>query len=162
MAQENKDRADRNREDRPEKQHRQPKALGWTPDEIAQVLKAAELLKRKGSAQKINVAAFSGEIGLSRKNAYKHKKNHEHTLSDLQQRVEELQAQKSAAAEAIALLEKQLEEAELSEKLRLIMRELIIDYQKKEPVNKRRRRKLIEKYNRLCRSLAVEPLPLWE
>lgn len=134
---------------------------GWTPEEIAQVLKTAELLKQKGSAQKINVAAFSNEIGLSRKNAYKHKHNHEESAESLKQQLENLQARHNADAEKIRLLEKQLEQAEVSEKLRLVMRELIIDYQKKEPMSRPRRRKLIAKYNRLCRSLGLEPLSLW-
>jgi phage gp16-like protein len=136
---------------------------GWTPEEIAQVLKTAELLKQKGSAQKINVAAFSGEIGLSRKNAYKHKHNHEQLAETLKQQLESLQSQHAADAEKIRLLENQLEQAEVSEKLRLVMRELIIDYQKKEPANRPRRRKLIAKYNRPERSghsLGLAPLSL--
>jgi hypothetical protein len=139
-----------------------PKDSQWTPEEIAQVLKTAELLKQKGSAQKINVAVFSSEIGLSRKNAYKHKHNHEQSAESLKQKLESLQAQHDADAEKIRLLENQLERAEVSEKLRLVMRELIIDYQKKEPANTPRRRRLIGEYCRLSRSLGLEPLSLWE
>lgn len=133
----------------------------WTPEEIAQVLKTAELLKQKGSTQKINVATFSSEIGLSRKNAYKHKNNHEQSAESLKRQLESLQAQHDADAEKIRLLEKQLKQAEVSEKLRLVMRELIVDYQKKESASRPRHRKLIAKYNRLCRSLGLEPLKLW-
>ena len=130
----------------------------WTADEIAHVLKTAELLKQKGSAQKLNVAALCDEIGISRKNAYKHKNNHEYTESDLQQQLQELETQHDCDAQKIRLLEERLAEADLHDKLRLVMRELIIDLQKKDAGSKRRRQKLIEKYNRLSASLGQRPL----
>lgn len=138
------------------------KTREWTPDEIAHVLQIAELLRRKGVGQKINVAAFCQEIGLSRKNAYKHKKQHEQSLLSLQQQLEQLRAQHDADTEKIRLLETRLKKAELGEKLRLVMRELIIDYQKKEPGPTPKRRKLLDRCNKLRRSLGLEPLNLWE
>lgn len=133
-------------------------ASSWTPEEIAQVLKAAELLKQKDSAQKLNVAALCEEIGVSRKNAYKHKKNHEQVQSGTQKQFQELAAQHNSDAEKIRLLEERLEQADLHEKLRLVMRELIIDLQKKEPDSMPKRQRLIEKYNQLSISLGQKPL----
>jgi len=130
----------------------------WTPDEIAHVLKAAELLNQKDSAQKLNVAALCEEIGISRKNAYKHKKGQARVESSMQQHLQELAAQHDSDAEKIRLLEARLEQADLHEKLRLVMRELIIDHQKKEPDPTRRRQRLIAEYNRLSTSLGQKPL----
>jgi len=129
----------------------------WAPDEIAQVLKTAELLKQKDSAQTLNVAALCEEIGISRKNAYKHKKSHAHVESSVQQQLQEIQAQHDADVEKIRLLEERLEQADLHEKLRLVMRELIIDYQKKEPDPTHKRQRLTEKYNQLSTSLGQKP-----
>jgi len=129
----------------------------WTPDEIAHVLKAAELLNQKDSAQKLNVAALCEEIGISRKNAYKHKKNHAHVQSDTQKQLQELAAQHDSDVEKIRLLEARLEQADLHEKLRLVMRELIIDLQKKEPDSMHKRQRLIAEYSRLSTSLGQKP-----
>ncbi|MCI0691709.1 hypothetical protein L0337_06830 [candidate division KSB1 bacterium] len=132
-------------------------ASSWTPEEIAQVLKTAELLKQKDAAQKLNVAALCEEMGISRKNAYKHKKNHEHVRSDTQKQLQELAAQHDSDVEKIRLLEAHLEQADLHEKLRLVMRELIIDLQKKEPDPTPKRQRLIAEYNRLSTSLGQKP-----
>jgi len=129
----------------------------WTPDEIAHVLKAAELLNQKDSAQKLNVAALCEEMGISRKNAYKHKKNHEQVQSGTQKQLQELAAQHNSDAEKVRLLETRLEQADLHEKLRLVMRELIIDYQKKEPDPTHKRQGLIAEYSRLSTSLGQKP-----
>jgi hypothetical protein len=129
----------------------------WTPDEIAHVLKTAELLNQKGSAQKLNVAALCDEIGISRKNAYKHKKNHEHTQSDTQKQLDAFAAQHDAEVEKVRLLEERLAQADLHEKLRLVMRELIIDLQKKEAGSRPKRQRLIAEYNRLSTSLGQTP-----
>lgn len=129
----------------------------WTPDEIAQVLKTAELLKQKDCTQTLNVAALCDEIGISRKNAYKHKKNHAHGQSDTQKQLEALAAQHDVDVEKIRLLEERLEQADLHEKLRLVMRELIIDLQKKEAGSRPKRQRLIAEYNRLSTSLGQKP-----
>ena len=47
----------------------------YTKKEIAAILQTAELLKRKGSSERINISQFCREAGISRKNAYKHKRN---------------------------------------------------------------------------------------
>jgi ABC-type Fe3+/spermidine/putrescine transport system ATPase subunit len=130
----------------------------WTPADIAHVLKTAELLNQKGSAQKLNVAALCEEIGISRKNAYKHKKHHEHVQSDTQKQRQALAAQHNSDVEKIRLLEERLEQADLHEKLRLVMRELIIDLQKKDLGSRPKRQKLIEKCNQLSTFLGQKPL----
>ena len=56
----------------------------WNSAEIAYVLKAAELLKREATFPKINISRFCNEIGISRKNAYKHKNKFEQLLEGLQ------------------------------------------------------------------------------
>lgn len=103
----------------------------WTHEEIGQVLKVAELLNRKSPGQKFNVSAFCEEIGLSRKNAYKHKRHYEEEITRLRQQLAQLQEQHSADVEKTRLLEARLAEAERNEKLQAVMRELIQDSQKK-------------------------------
>lgn len=132
----------------------------WTSEEIAQILKAAELFRQKGATQKFNVAAFCDEVGISRKNAYKHKKKYENTLSGLQLQLEALLKQHDCDAEKIRLLQERVEQVDMNEKLRLVMRELIVDYQKKDSGRMPRRQRLIDKYNRLSKSLGQEPLNL--
>jgi len=134
----------------------------WTPEEIAQILKAAELLRAKRAGQRLNVVAFCRQIGLSRKNAYKHKRHYEKTVSSLRHELEHVRAQRDGDVEKIRLLERRLEQAEQEEKLRLVMRELIQDYQKKEPGWTRKRQRLLDEYNRVCQCLGLAPLSLWE
>jgi hypothetical protein len=117
--------------------HQHKTEMTWSYEEIAQVLKAAEFLKSKGSTIKLNVSAFCQEIGLSRKNAYKDN-------------------------EKIRLLETRLAEAEKHEKLRLVLCDLVDDYQKKEPGWTPRRQRLLDESNRISASLGLEPLSLWD
>ncbi len=46
----------------------------YTSEEISAVLNSAEILHNKGATEKINISRFCKEAGISRKNAYKHKK----------------------------------------------------------------------------------------
>lgn len=134
----------------------------WRPEEIAQVLKTAEILQQKGSVLKINVSSFCAEIGLSRKNAYKHKRHFEENQSAMAAQWAGLSEQHQQDLEKIRLLEARLAEAEIHQHLRGVLRELVIDYQKKEPGQTPKRQRLLEKYNRISASLGVEPLTLWE
>jgi len=56
-------------------------------EEISAVLHTAEILKRSGFSEKINVSRFCEEAGISRKNAYKHKKNIDVSVDSLAQKV---------------------------------------------------------------------------
>jgi hypothetical protein len=136
--------------------------MTWSYEEIAQVLKAAELLKRKGSTIKLNVSAFCHQIGLSRKNAYKHKRHFEQNTDHLRQQLAELKEAHSHDSEKIRLLETRLAEAEKHEKLRLVLHDLVQDYQKKEPGWTPRRQRLLDESNRISASLGLEPLSLWD
>jgi len=134
----------------------------WSAEEIAQVLKTAEILHRKGATHKLNIRAFCQEIGLSRKNAYKHKRRFDQESASLRQQLADLQSLHSSDGEKIRLLELRLAEAEKQEKLRLVLRDLVQDYQKKEPSWTRKRQRLLDESNRISASLGLEPLNLWE
>jgi len=134
----------------------------WTSDEIAQVLKTAEMLRHKGSALKLNVSSFCAEVGLSRKNAYKHKRHFEKNQSAVAAQWSELNEQHQRDLEKIRLLEARLAEAEIHQHLRAVLRELVIDYQKKEPGKTPKRQRLLDKYNHISHSLGLAPLSLWE
>lgn len=142
--------------------HQSKTELTWSNEDIAQVLKTAELLKKNGSVIKLNVSAFCHQIGLSRKNAYKHKRHFDQSSASLRRQLAELKAVHSSDSEKIRLLETRLAEAEKHEKLRLVLRELVQDYQKKEPGWTPRRQRLLDESNRISASLGLEPLSLWE
>jgi hypothetical protein len=142
--------------------HQHKTEMTWSYEEIAQVLKAAEFLKSKGSTIKLNVSAFCQEIGLSRKNAYKHKRHFDQDSVSLRQQLAELQSTHNSDNEKIRLLETRLAEAEKHEKLRLVLCDLVDDYQKKEPGWTPRRQRLLDESNRISASLGLEPLSLWD
>lgn len=105
----------------------------WTQEEIAQVLKTADLLRHKSKKQRLNIRDFCEEIGLSRKNAYKHKRHYETEIAEIKQQLAQIKEEHNRDIEKNRLLEQRLAEAERKEKLIDLMRALIQDYQKKSP-----------------------------
>ena len=61
----------------------------FSKEEISAVLHVAEILKKKGSSEKINVSRFCKEAGISRKNAYKHKKKINISVDSLEEKIQE-------------------------------------------------------------------------
>ena len=134
----------------------------YTKEEISQILRTAEILKTKGSAEKLNVSAFCKEAGISRKNAYKHKKHIDPSLNAVQQKLQQLEAEKAELEEKLYHAEERAREVDLVWKCRYILVELNRDYKKNGPGRTPRRLKLIADYNRISSSLGFERLSCWE
>jgi len=119
----------------------------YTKKEIALVLQTAELLNKKQSAEHINVSQFCKEVGISRKNAYKHKNNIDFSEEASQARVSELEKAKSEIEHKLELAEARIQDVDLKDELIGFLREYNLN--KKNP---KRQRELIESYNKLAAS----------
>lgn len=117
----------------------------YTKEEIALVLKAAELLKNKQSTEHINVSQFCKEAGISRKNAYKHKNKIDFSEEAYQARVLELEKAIGEIEQKLELAEVRLQDADLKDDLLGFLREYNLN--KKNP---NRQKELIENYNKLA------------
>jgi hypothetical protein len=128
----------------------------FTPDEIAQTLQTAELLKEKGSSQKINVQQFCEEAGISRKNAYKHKNNR--SPEAFQEVIDSLQQAKETAEEQLKLALKLAEQADVYKRLFDLSVLIRLEAKKNNFRLTERRRKLIDEFNSIAGSHGINLL----
>ncbi|MEA3298133.1 MAG: hypothetical protein U9Q31_01315 [Chloroflexota bacterium] len=133
-----------------------------TKEEIAAILHAAEILKQKGFSEKINVSAFCREAGISRKNAYKHKKKINVTVSSLEDMNQRLQQQKQEVEQKLHHAEKRARQADLYWELRNILVTLNADIKKNGSAWTPERQKLTDEYNRISSLLGQEPHNFWD
>jgi hypothetical protein len=131
-------------------------------EEISAVLHAAEILKRNGFSEQINVSRFCEQAGISRKNAYKHKKKINVSVDSLEQKVRHLQQEKHEIADKLELAEKRAREADLYWELRNILVALNHDAKKNKRARSGKRQELINEYNRISALLGLEPLGSWD
>jgi len=134
----------------------------YTKEEISEILRVAEVLNKKGSSQKLNISKFCKEAGISRKNAYKHKKKIDPGLSAFEKKVQLLENDKEDLEHKLHHAEKRAHEADLYWQCRCILVELNRDYKKNGPGRTPRRLELIDDYNRISGLLGFEPLSCWE
>lgn len=128
----------------------------FTPDEIAQILQTAELLREKGSSQKINVQQFCEEAGISRKNAYKHK-NHR-SVEAIEAKIAILEQAKETAEERLKLAMMQAKMADVYKKL-FDLSVLIRQEAKKNNFRlTERRRQLIDEFNKIAGAHGIKLL----
>ena len=128
----------------------------FMPDEIAQVLHTAELLKEKGSLQKINVQQFCQEAGISRKNAYKHKNNR--SPAAIKEIIASLQQAKETLEERLRLAIVQAEQADVYKRLFDLSVAIRIENKKNNNKQTPRRRKLIDEFNSIAGSHGINLL----
>jgi len=124
----------------------------FTPDEIAQILQTAELLREKGSSQKINVQQFCEEAGISRKNAYKHKNNHSPEVVEAQ--IASLEKANEALEAQLKLAMMQAEQADVYKRLFDLAVRIRVEGKK----NEQRRRQLIDEFNKIAGSHGIKLL----
>jgi hypothetical protein len=124
----------------------------FTPDEIAQILKTAELLRDKGSSQKINVQQFCEEAGISRKNAYKHKNNRSQEAVDA--KIVSLEKANEALEAQLKLAMMQAEQADVYKRLFDLAVKIRVEGKK----NEQRRRQLIDEFNKIAGSHGIKLL----
>lgn len=134
----------------------------FSKEEIAAVLHTAEILKQKGSDVKINVSQFCREAGISRKNAYKHKKNVYPDASSLEEKVRRIEQEKAEIESKLAHAEKRAREADLYWELRNILVALNRDIKKNGPVRTQKQQQLSDEYNRISALLGLEPHNFWD
>jgi len=134
----------------------------YTKEEISEILRTAEILKGKGSSQKFNISEFCQEAGISRKNAYKHKKKIDPSLSAFERKVQRLESEKEDLKHKLHHAEKRANEADLYWQCRTILVELNRDYKKNGAGRTPRRLELIDNYNKISDLLGFEPLSCWE
>jgi hypothetical protein len=134
----------------------------FSKEEIAAVLHVAEILKQKGSDEKINISQFCREAGISRKNAYKHKKNIYPDASLLEEKVRRIEQEKAEIESKLAHAEKRAHEADLYWELRNILVALNRDVKKNGPVRTRKQLQLTDEYNRITALLGLEPYNFWD
>jgi hypothetical protein len=128
----------------------------FTPDEIAQILQTAELLREKGASQKINVQRFCQEAGISRKNAYKHKNNR--SPEAVEKKIAVLQAAKQTAEERLKLALLQAQKADVYKRLFDLSVAIRVENKKNNNRPTERRRKLIEEFNSIASSHGIKLL----
>lgn len=134
----------------------------YTKEEIARILQTSEILKRKDSAFKINISAFCKEAIISRKNAYKHKKNYDLSIKSRKDKVKELEAANEQLEHKLQLAEVRARDADLYWELRNILVALNTDSKKKGSGQTPQRLRLINAYNKISNSLGLEPLSSWK
>jgi hypothetical protein len=128
----------------------------FTSDEIAQILQAAELLKEKGSSQKINVQRFCEEAGISRKNAYKHKNNR--SPEAIKETIASLQKVKETLEEQLRLAMMQAEQADVYKRLFDLSVAIRVENKKNNDRVTERRRQLIDEFNNIAGSHGIKLL----
>jgi len=131
-------------------------------DEISTVLQAADILNRKGFSEKINVSKFCQEAGISRKNAYKHKRRINVSVESLEAKIQELEKEKKQIHGKLEHAEKRAREADLYWELRNILVTLNTDIKKNGPGWTAKRQRLTDSYENISGLLGVEPLNFWE
>jgi len=134
----------------------------YSKKEIAAVLQAAEILNEKGSSQKLNISEFCKEAGISRKNAYKHKKRFTLSLDSLKEKIQFLEREKQKIQDKLKHAEKRAREADLYWELRNILVTLNNDIKKNGPGWTPERQKLTDTFNEISKSLGVKPHNFWD
>ena len=133
----------------------------YTKEEVALVLKTAELLNKKGSSEKINISQFCSEAQISRKNAYKHKKNIEDSNATLREQIEAIAKEKAQIKDKLKLAETRAKEVDLYSGCNEVLVKAI-KHNKKNLNGTKRQKQLIEAYNKIADSHGLEPLNFWE
>lgn len=133
----------------------------FSKEEIALVLQAAEILNKKGSNAKINISQFCREAGISRKNAYKHKKNTEDSQATLKEQIEVIAKEKAQVEDKLKLAETRANEVDLYSGCNEVLVKAI-KHNKKNLNGTKRQKQLIEAYNKIAESHGLEPLNFWE
>jgi hypothetical protein len=128
----------------------------FTPEEIAHILQAAELLRAKKSTQKINIQQFCHEAGISRKNAYKHKNNR--SPEKLNETIAELQKAKTSAEEQLRLALLQAEQADVYKRLFDLSVAIRVEVKKNKNRLTVRRKKLIDEFNGIAAAHGIKLL----
>jgi hypothetical protein len=134
----------------------------FTKEEISAILRAAEVLKKKESSEKINVSRFCKEAGISRKNAYKHKKKINISVDSLEEKNRELEHERARLHEKLKSAEQRAREADLFWECRNILVALNNDIKKNGPGRTPERQKLTERYNSIMISLGKKPHNFWD
>ena len=134
----------------------------FTKEEIAAILQAAELLKQKGSKQRLNIAEFCREAGISRKNAYKHKKTINLSPAAYEEKLKHLEEQLTRIQEKLQKAEKRAQDADIYWEVRNILVELNKDIKKNGPGWTPERQKLTDRYNSIMISLGQKPHNFWD
>ena len=128
----------------------------FTPEEIAQILQTAELLRAKGATQKINIQQFCNEAGISRKNAYKHKNNR--SPEKLNETIAELQKAKTSVEEQLRLALLQAEQADVYKRLFDLSVAIRVEAKKNKNRLTARRKKLIDEFNEIAAAHGIKLL----
>jgi hypothetical protein len=134
----------------------------FSKEEISAVLHVAEILKNKNIGEKINVSRFCRQAGISRKNAYKHKKNIDVSIPSLEEKVHQLEQEKAEIESKLHLAEIQAGKADLYWRLRNILVALNRDVKKNGPIRSPKQLRLSDEYNRIMVSLGHEPHNFWD
>jgi len=134
----------------------------FTREEIATILQTAELLKQKGSKQRFNIAEFCREAGISRKNAYKHKKAINLSPGAFEEKLKQLEEQITRIQEKLEKAEKRAQDADIYWEVRNILVALNNDIKKNGPGWTLKRQKLTDRYNSIMISLGQKPHDFWD
>jgi len=129
----------------------------YNKQEIAAVLQVADILNKKGTAEKINVSQFCREAGISRKNAYKHRNNIDTSEQFYKQQLVKLEQENTQLKQKLQLAEQRAREADIHDQCREFLKQYNLN--KKKP---KRRKELIKSYNKLAVSHGLAPLDFWE
>jgi hypothetical protein len=135
----------------------------YTSEEIAAILSSAELLQQKGAARKINISEFCKDAGISRKNAYKHKKKIDKEIQKLKEKNRHLEKECHQIKQKLILAEQRAGESDLYSGVREVLFEAIkYNYEKKNLIGTTEQKKLIKDYNKIADSHGLERLDFWE
>ena len=134
----------------------------FSKEEISAILHAAEILSKKDSSEKINISRFCKEAGISRKNAYKHKKNIDISIPSFEEKIQQLEQEKSETENKLFHAEKRAREADLYWELRNILVAFNRDTKKNGLVRNPKQQQLSDEYNRISSLLGLEPHNFWE
>ena len=133
----------------------------YTRAEIAQILQTAEILHHNDSGEKINISRFCREAGISRKNAYKHKKNEEEAPKALKEKIAVLEQEKAELEAKLQLSEVRAQEVDVYRGCNEVLVNAI-KHNKKNWTGTKQQRQLIAAYNKIATLHGLELLNYWE
>lgn len=135
----------------------------FTSEEIATVLRTAELLHQKGVDQRINISKFCKDAGISRKNAYKHKRKIDKQIRNLKEEKQHLERKCQAILEKLHCAEKVAREVDITSGVNEVLFEAVKhNIRKKNLIGTPEQKKLINDYNKIADSHGLERLPSLE
>ncbi len=105
--------------------------LAYDKAEVSVVLHAAEILRKYQTKIQINVSQFCKQIGISRKNAYKHKKNNDIENEQLKQKNEQLKLENAELKQRLEIYEEKSKDDALAKDCLEILVALNKDKEKK-------------------------------